>query len=227
MSFRRLRWAGLAVAAVSLAVTAAAPREMGPLPEGMKTPVIALELVRTPGEVERMFGLPGSAEREAWTVGMRTANVLDFGLAAAYGFFLWSIARMFGRAGARGAGIAAGLAILSALCDALENSEILAILAALGNGYERALGWLEVFTWIKWFALGAYFVVLAAPLLRAGLAFRLAAVCGVLAALSSWIAVFVRGVFAEVMALTVAAAILALAVGCLTARGEAAPAPAS
>lgn len=228
---RPIGFIGLLTAAFAIATTAASPRVMGPLPEGLKTPVLALEIAQSVDEIEAMFGAEGSAERAAWVSGMRAGTYLDFGLVLSYALFLAGVARRIlpalsevGRApdltstALRRTRIASTLAIAAAVLDALENTELLSILASVEAGaqdYAPALLRLQWLVWPKWIALGAWFVALSPELVRARGALRVAAVAGVLGAAACIAAVAERGVLAEIMALGIAIGMVALVPGCL------------
>jgi hypothetical protein len=196
------------------ALTAIQPLQMGPLPPGLRTPVLALELSRSAAEIERMFGPAGSAEREAWRAGMLQGTWLDFAFMLAYGLFLAGMASAIGPVGRRRpAQLAFGLACVAPLFDVLENTELLTALHGLGGSYDGAVALLVWFTWAKWLGLGGYFCALAPALWRSGGAFRGASVFGVAAAASATGALVVRGVLAEVMAAGLALAMLMMVIG--------------
>ena len=58
-------WPGLLVVAFSIVLLRVQPNRMHELPDGMLTPVLALELARTPGEIERDAPWPGQHTEEA------------------------------------------------------------------------------------------------------------------------------------------------------------------
>lgn len=233
---RPLGFVGLAVIAAAIAVTLASPLAMGPLPDGLRTPVLAFELARTEDEIEAMFGERHGIERAQRVSAMRTGTCLDFVLIGCYAWLLSGVARRLLRALGLGLGMptalrrtraAVTLAWAAAALDVLENLELLAILdGVVGNTsrYAAALDRLQWLVWPKWIALAAWFVVLAPELFMAKGALRVAAVAGVIAAAACGFAITERGLFAEAMALGVAVGMAALAVGCLRAR-PAPPAP--
>jgi hypothetical protein len=228
---RPIGFIGLATAAFAVAVTVTSPQAVGPLPEGLRTPVLALEIAATTDEIETMFGAPGSADRAAWVSATRTGTYLDFGLVTCYALLLAGVARKLlpalsevGRGrelsstALRRTHVGVTIAISAAVLDALENREILEILAAVGvghGGYDAALLRLQWLAWPKWIALCAWFVLLAPELIRARGALRVSAIAGLIGAASCVVAVMHRGVFAELMALGVAVGMVALVPGCL------------
>jgi hypothetical protein len=209
---KRWTWAGLCVIALSIVLLRVQPNRMGELPRGMVTPVLALELARTPDEVEKAFGSEGSTEREAWRTRMVRATWIDFGLLAAYGTFLAGVALELARQGSRVARAGIVLAPLAACADVAEDAELLTIFANLGSSYEGSLGWLAIFTWVKWFALAGYFASIVPGTWRAGGVLKVASVTGAAGAASALAALPLRGVPAEVMLNGVSIATAALVV---------------
>jgi hypothetical protein len=224
-SLRPWGYVGVVAALFAIAVTLSAPRAMGPLPEGLRTPVLAFEVARDRDEIERMFGAPESVERSAYRAAMVRATWIDFGLLLGYGALLAAIAASFAaaeeeQARRQRARLAMTLAVAAAVLDALENRELLAIAHALDGegGYAIALSHLPLYVWPKWVALSLWFVLLAGRLWRAGGAFRLAACAGVFGALMTLGALATRGVFVELMGLCIALGIVALVPACFTRR---------
>lgn len=228
---RPMGYVGLATAALALVVTVLSPQTMGPLPHGLVTPVLALELAENVYEIETMFGPAGSSQRAGWVAAMRAGTFVDFGLLAMYGLLLAGVARRLlpalaqrddtrdlGSTAVRRSHVAVSLAGAAALLDVLENRELLSILDSVGRGardYDAALARLQWVVWPKWIALAAWFVLLAPELVRAGGALRVSAMAGSLGALACALALMQPGVMAEVMALGIAIGMVALVPGCL------------
>jgi hypothetical protein len=210
----RLTALGLAVVALSIVLLRVTPSRMGELPSGMITPVLALELARTPPEIERIFGAPGSEERVAWRLRMVRGTWMDFGLLTAYGSFLAGIARVLGRA-TRGMAprLAFAAAVGAAISDAVENRQLLVVFSRLGGDYGEAMPLLELATWCKWLLLAAWFVLLAPPLWNARGFFRAASIAGSIGAAGALVAVRARGVAAEVMLNGISVGLAMLVVG--------------
>lgn len=230
---RPLGYVGLATAAFAIAVTVLSPQAIGPLPHGLKTPVLALELANNVYEVETMFGAQGSAERTAWAAAMRAGTLADFGLLAMYGLLLAGVALKLlpalrtisgsdelQLAAVHRARLAVLLAVAAVVLDVLENRELLVILDGVVRGvrdYDGALARLRWVAWPKWIALAAWFVVLSPELVRARGALRVAAMAGSIGAVAAVSAILQPGVAAEVMALGIAIGMGALVPGCFRA----------
>jgi hypothetical protein len=201
---RRIVWSVCIVGAATLAMTlllaALFPRAMGPLPEGMRTPVVAFELARSAEEVERMFGPRDSAERASWAAAMDRGNVVDFAFMVLYGAYLALFAQTLRQLGARSRWLVL-LAPVPALMDALENLELLRITSMLGHDFAAPLARLAWFTWSKWLLLALNMALWMRPLWRLGLLGRAAALSAGLTALMTAAALFVRGRAAELMGL--------------------------
>jgi hypothetical protein len=150
----RWTWPGLIVIAISIFLLRVFPNRMPDLPGGMVTPVLAFELVRTPEEVERMFGA-NLVERDRFALRMKRGTWGDFALLAAYGVFLAGVAYELSRDGSRAAKAGVVLALGAAAFDVAENVQLLDIVANLGGRYEGALTILSYVTWGKWWCLAA------------------------------------------------------------------------
>jgi hypothetical protein len=228
---RPIGFIGLATVAFAIATTVASPRVMGPLPDGLKTPVLALEIAQSVDEIEMMFGAAGSPERAAWVSGMRAGTYFDFGLVTFYALLLAGVARRLlpalsevsrarelASTALRRTRVASTLAIAAAVLDVLENRELLTILSGVEAGtrdYGPAVLRLQWLVWPKWIALSAWFVALAPELMHARGALRVAGIAGSLGALACVLAAMQRGVWSEAMALGIAVGMVALIPGCL------------
>jgi hypothetical protein len=209
---KRWTWPGLCIIAFSIVLLRVQPNSMGELPRGMVTPVLAIELARTPDEIEKTFGAAGSTEREEWRIRMVRATLIDFGLLVAYGTFLAGVALELARGGSRAARAGVILAPLAACADIAENSQLLTIFANLGANYDGALGLLAPFTCAKWLALGGYFAAIAPGTWKGGGVLRVASVTGAAGAAGAVVALPLRGVPAEVMLNGMSIAMAALVV---------------
>ena len=217
-----LRVLGACTVSLAVAVTIASPADVPASPGGIRAPVVALELARSEAEVERMFAARTAAERARLRDRMELGVWLDYALLLAYGFFLAGLAqRLEPLSRPRLAHAAFGLALLAASADALENRELVVALRQLGGSYQGALARLHWFTWLKWFALGGYFLALAPALWRSGALHRAALLCGALAVASAPFALWLRGAAADAMSLAIALAIALLAARAIGARGSA------
>lgn len=209
--FRACARVSLVLVIASLGLLPVFPAEMGALPEGFQTPIIAFELARSPAEIEAMFGPPESAERAAWAEAMELGNVLDFGYLVLYGAVLTLAGRAFRRAGARWAVIAEVGGPVAALADIVENVHLLRLTSALGHVDAATVSGLVVFTWLKWGAIAASFAALASACLRGSSLERAAGGLFALTALATAAAAVVRGAAAELMALGVVLSFVCLA----------------
>lgn len=149
---------GFAALAMTLFLTAISPKEVGPLPQGFITPVLAFEFAQTESEVLQLFRSPSVAEA------MDRVNRWDFLYILLYGTFL----AVFDLACARESGnrlcvAAAVLAMIIVAADALENVVLLGLSyrTTLDGGYlGDLLLRLRLYTWVKWGGLAAYFLLL-------------------------------------------------------------------
>jgi len=182
------------------------PRQMGPLPPGFVTPVMAFEFAADPAEVGHLFSVDGAA------AAMDRVNRWDFLYMALYNGFLVAFALACARrTGHRAYYALAALPLLIWFADALENVQLLAITRVLAtDATEPILGQLlplldrlRLFTWLKWGGLAIYFVLLW-PYFRGRTGWaRWIGFVGLLPALLAAVALFRRGPANELMALAI------------------------
>jgi hypothetical protein len=210
--FRVATWVGVITLGVAVWLTLVFPREMGPLPSGIKTPIIAFELARSTAEVETMFGPVGSSERVAWTRAMDAGNQQDVVFLVVYGLFFLFFSRGLVELGGRSAGFGRVIALMPSVMDAIENMQLLAItqkVAAYDKDYASELSSLALFTWAKWIGIALIFASWVPALWARGKIGRVTALLAVGTCASTLAAFFTRGVAAELMALGVGLTVLA------------------
>jgi hypothetical protein len=183
------------------ALLALLPSSMGPLPEGMHTPILAFELARSAQEIETMFGPPASPERAAWVAAMNRGNLADYLFMALYGAYFWGFSRALAQNGLRTARLASRLALLPSLMDALENRQLWVIAQELGGQFDAPLLRLAWFTWSKWLLIALLLVLWIPSLWRLGMLARVSAIIAALTFVASAVAFFTRGSAAELMGL--------------------------
>lgn len=206
--FRIAAWLGALTVALALGLTFIFPSKMGPLPQGMRTPIIAFELARSVDEVETMFGAPESAERAAYVRAMDRGNYQDFAFLVLYGLFFMALSRALIESGSKSAQWGRWLASLPSAMDAMENVQLLAITRSLGGDYAEALSRLQIVTWAKWIGIALIFATWIPALWSRGVAGRVTAGLATFTLLATITAFFTRGVAAELMALGVGLTVL-------------------
>jgi hypothetical protein len=211
--FRVAAWMGLLSIAMTVVLVLLFPARMGPLPSGMRTPILAFELARTRDEVETMFGSADGPERNAWRRAMDAGNYADFAFMVIYGLFFFSFARALTAShGHRLLKFAPYLAVLPPVMDVLENLQLLAITSSLGGDYAAALSCLQLFTWCKWIPIAVLYASWIPGFWGRCAVGRSGAVLAALTGLATALAVPMRGAAAELMALgsglTVIAAVI-------------------
>jgi hypothetical protein len=213
--------------AVGIGLTLLFPSHIGPLPDGLRTPILAFELARTREEVETMFGAPQPSERSAWQRAMDRGNYADFVFLVAYGAFFVTFSRALSASGDRVAELGRSVAPLPSIMDVLENWQLLAITRALGGDYAEALSRLQLFTWCKWFLLAVLCATWIPGMWSRGALGRVGAVLAALTLAATALAFFTRGIAAELMVLgSGLTSLAALVVAFRSAKSEArAPAP--
>jgi hypothetical protein len=215
---RAVAWTGALMLGLSIVLQVVFPRAMGPLPPGLHTPVLALEIARSPDELETMFGAPRSPERAQWIAAVDRGNQLDFLFILVYGAFLILCARAFETRRPPLARFAIALALVAAAGDAVENGCLFAITSRLGSDYAGPLSMLIMATWLKWLSIATCLALLAPSLLVRG---RWGKLTGWLAAATLPIALLaaaLRGVAAETLLIAITLAFLSLWVEALRSR---------
>ncbi len=196
--------------ACSVVLQAVFPRAMGPLPAGLRTPVLALELARSTRELETMFGPAGSPDRARWVAAVDRGDAIDFAFIVIYGVFLIGCARAFGGGRTSQVRIGIALALLACLSDVAENLCLFVITARLGSDYAAFLPALGVATWVKWSSIAGALASIATGLWRRG---RWGKVAGALAAVALPMTIgagLLRGVLAELMLLVITLSFVAI-----------------
>lgn len=208
--FRVAAWIGVALLAVTAVLLGVLPKHAGQLPPGFRTPILAFEFARTHGEVEALFGAPGSSERATLVRAMDRGNTIDFLFMVVYSAFLAFFALGVARLAGRRYALVAVVAPLAALADCCENLQLFAITSHLGANYEEALSRLLVFTWIKWGGLAFSLTWLSPFLLRAGGVERVTGVLGATAGLLAVLAALSRGPWTEAFSAALSVTFLGL-----------------
>jgi len=207
---RAVAWYGALMLVCSVVLQLVFPRAMGPLPRGLRTPVLALQIARSARELETMFGPAGSPERAQWVVRVDRGGAIDFAFIAIYGAFLIACMRALEEKHPRRVRIGIFLGLLACIADAIEKACLFAITARLGGDYTGALAVLAVTTWIKWLSIAACLALLSNAMRRRG---RWGAVAGWIASAALPIAIaaaVVRSVAAEIMLLVITFSFIAL-----------------
>lgn len=204
---------GIGAIVMTFVLALIGPREVGPLPAGFITPVMAFEFAENSDEVSQLFARAGSA------AAMDRVNRWDFLYMALYSGFLFTFALACARqTGNRFFYVPAALALFIWFADAMENVQLLAITRVLGDEdiapilgqLLPPLNRLRLFTWLKWGGLVVYFLLLW-PYFRglSGWA-RWIGFVGILPALPAVVAMFNRGLPNELMALAIGVMFLLL-----------------
>ena len=159
---QKIAWGLVGWCVVFLVVLAGRPSfSNASLPvRGVADPVVALQMARTADDVEAVLGEAPGADREV----MRVKQYVDFGLIAGY----LGLGVVIGVALGGGRGwLLAGLTIVAALLDALENLGTLRVvnlgLSHVNSGMLEALRFNSV---AKWVVLAVAITVLASVTVR-------------------------------------------------------------
>lgn len=211
---------GIGVIIFSLTLMKVFPSQAPMMPDGFVTPILAYEFIRTPREVQDLFGEPGSDFRASMVEAMNLGNRLDYGYMVLYSLFLFTFSVTCARIWKRPRYYLAGfLSLLLLLGDAMENVQLLGIADKLATGgFERELQLLFYFTWLKWGGLGLVFLILAFHFFSGSLASKLIGLLGVVTFLLAVVSFFNRSVANEIFGLATAVMFLMMIIYALTHR---------
>ena len=204
--FRTTGFIGLAVVLISLTLTSIFPKEAPIMPEGLKTPVLAFEFMKTNQEVINLFGTDAQTRADL-VQAFDFGNKVDFIYMIAYSAFLFSFAATaVKRSGRNLFYVGCLLAGVILLGDVLENVQLLGITAALDSGnFASQLALLPIFTWVKWGGLALYFLLLSPYFFSADAIFpRIIGIVSILAFALGGSAFLSRSALNEYYALSVA-----------------------
>jgi hypothetical protein len=197
---------GLGALVMTLVLALIGPRQVGSLPAGFITPVMAFEFAEEADEVAQLFAPDGSM------AAMDQVNRWDFLYMTLYGLFLSAFAlACAGQTGNRYFYIPAVLALLIPLADAMENVQLLAVTRMLSEdgvspileSLSPLLSRLRLFTWLKWGGLAVYFLLLNPYFRGLSSRWRWVWIVGLLPALLAVVALVARGLPNELMALAI------------------------
>ena len=186
------------------------PQETGPLADGFFTPIIAFEFASNVQDLNLIFYDTNSQLLQTAVTAITFGTRLDFLFMVLYGAFLFTFSltcasltsnRLFY--------LTAVLAVLAPLFDLLENLQLLAIMQQLGSGnFIAQLGYLRLFTWLKWGALTVIFLLLIPFFQKAGVFGRFLVMFAALSFVLGVLAFFKPGLLNELFALSISAMIL-------------------
>jgi hypothetical protein len=219
-NFRTTGYLGVAVIVMSIVLLVVFPSKTASKVDGMITPVIAFEFLETPEEAYQLFGREPSPARDAMVAAMDLGNRLDFIYMILYTMFLSA----FSTLAANESGMTlprAGrvIAIIILLGDVLENVQLLAITEKLAaGGFECEIGYLRLFTWVKWGGIALTLLALAPYFLKGAAFARVTGIAGILAFLLGLISFVHRSFVNELFSLSVAVMFILMIVYCFIHR---------
>jgi hypothetical protein len=168
-AIRLLRWSGAAVVLLTVVLLSVSPG--GPVERnvpGFVNPVVGFELASEPDHVFGILGRPDDPRRPDAVRRMNLVNEIDFAFMIAYSALYFGIVSLLRARGAVTGGVATFLACLPFvmwLGDLLENVQLLRLAGMTdANAMPATLGWLRVFTTLKWHALFGTSLLVALPI---------------------------------------------------------------
>jgi hypothetical protein len=201
---------GLSVIIISLVLMITGPQETGPLAEGFFTPIIAFEFATSVEDVNLIFYDSNSQLLQRAVSDITSGTRLDFLFMLLYGAFLLTFSlKCSSLTNNRWFYLSAALAVLAPIFDLLENLQLLSIMERLDSGdLITQLGYLHLFTWLKWGTLSLIFLSLIPFFQNSGVFGRFLATFAALPFVLGILAYFVPGLPNELFALSVSAMIL-------------------
>lgn len=196
------------------------PSEVAEMPDGMNSPIIAYEMVRTEAEVRAMFNPDDRWNYPVLVKAMNKGNLLDFIFMALYCWFLFGfaaeIAKRFKAFRLHFVGACALVPVIL-FADLIENIQLLSINSLfVQESIEDQLAILQVSTWTKWFGLAACILLMAPYFLKEQGYVKVIGGLGILSAVLSIFAFIFRSFVIELFALSVTLTILLMVVYCYT-----------
>ena len=132
---------------------------------GITNPILAMEMVRNPGEVDAVLSDAPSPDREV----MRIKQYADFGFIGAYAALFVLMALLLAVEGRIAAISAAALGVMAAMFDTLENLAILRLIDVdLSHTTQAMIDAIRYASLVKWALASASMALLAFLLWRTG-----------------------------------------------------------
>lgn len=203
---------GMLMVGVALILLFINPRE-GNLPEGFKTPIVALEFIQTPQEVQEFFTIP---KKDAYADALTTGNALDFPFMFLYSLFLFlTVYSIYISTGATALWVAMMLCPLVFFFDIMENIQLGNIIQLYAKkDISHFLSKLNVFTWLKWGGLSGIFLIISTYFLQGKWWMKSMGTLFIAQFFFAVVAFFNRGVMNEIFASSIFLSFLFLILFC-------------
>lgn len=208
---------GIIMMLLGLALMFINPTVVGSLPDGFFTPIIALEFMKSPEDLQRFFDVPNV---EIIKSEFYLGNQIDFIFPFAYSFFIILCSRlMYLETRAKALWMIIPIGLLVIYSDIFENLNIAEILSM--HQYQNAgliLEQLQIYTWLKWGGLSAIMLILSMYFFQG---FWLKKIMG-LFMLSSFAlsipAMLIGGIYCEIMSIAIMSCFIGLLIFAFTWR---------
>ncbi len=203
---------GMLMVGVAIMLLFINPRD-GNMPEGFRTPIVALEFIQTPEEVDVFFNVP---KKETYSDALTTGNALDFPFMFLYSLFLFlAIYSIYVSTSANALWIAMVLCPLVFFFDIMENIQLGNIIQQYAKkDITPYLAQLSIFTWLKWGGISGIFLIISTYFLQGKWWMKAMGVIFVAQFFFAVAAFFNRGIMNEIFASTLFLSFLFLIIFC-------------
>lgn len=191
----------LAVTAIILSVRGT--KNEGNLPAGFITPIVALEFIQTPQEVQHFFEVEDVQKYES---DLLFGNNVDYLFMTVYSCLLFVIALgIYKITSSKLMYVVMFLCVVMLLCDALENQQIAQIIFyyKTNASIDFFLSKLYIFTWLKWSSIAIAFLLFASFFLKGNWYQKTIGVLGISSFILCIAAFFKHGILNEIFALNI------------------------
>lgn len=168
-------------------------------PPGFKKSIMALEFAQDNARIQTVFKLPQpDSIRVPMAEKLIRSTRLDYGYILAYALFMILFALQCKRLGAERTLLAVSLTLIAAIGDVMENEQLIKIfhqVAIEGDDFTGIFDRLRFWMALKFFSIGAFFLVLSPFFWRSNVLGKIVGIVAVITMISWVLACFYRAEF--------------------------------
>jgi len=216
--FKIARIIGVLLAIVAIILSVRGTKNENNLPAGFITPIVALEFIQTPQEVQHFFEVKDVQKYES---DLLFGNNVDYIFMTLYSCLLFVIALgIYKITSSKLMYVVMILCVVMLLCDALENHQIAQIIFyyKTNASIEIFMSKLKVFTWLKWSAIATSFLLFTPFFLKGNWYQKAIGILGISSCILCIAAFFKHGILNEIFALNIILVFLLLVIFVFTYR---------
>lgn len=197
--FKIARTIGVLLAIVAIVLSVRGTKNENNLPNGFVTPIVALEFIQTTQEVQHFFEVKDVQKYES---DLLFGNNVDYIFMTVYSCLLFCIALGIKQiTHSKSMYAVMFFCVVMLLCDALENHQIAQIILYYRTAsIDTFLSKLTVFTWLKWSAIAASFLLFAPFFLKGYWFHKMIGILGISSFILCIAAFFKHGILNEIFA---------------------------